>query len=165
MIEVLAAHLFSIKSRNSGNQSWIQSAVELPPFARRPPNLLPFRENGEDKYQLFEDTWIIIHGELLEAKAGTIVDGASVPRAAWWFTPPDGPHRLAAFWHDVLYSTHQLPKEVADSIFLELMLESGVPRGRARTMYLAVKWFGGPAWRKGTGVLNWAPLKFNYEMT
>lgn len=74
-------------------------------------------------------------------------DGASVPRALWWFAPPlSGRPAPAAVLHDVYYATHMVSKEVADLIFYHGMLNLGVNKVKALAMYLSVKWFGGRAW-------------------
>jgi len=76
-----------------------------------------------------------------------ITDFASVPRIFWSLIPPaTGRHAKAAVLHDWLYYTALVDKDTADKIFYRLMLEIGVPKVKALTMYLAVKYFGFEAW-------------------
>lgn len=65
-------------------------------------------------------------------------DYASVPRfpGAYWLTGNTA-HR-AAVLHDWLISEGIVPRPVADDLFLEAMLATGVPRWRARLMHAAV---------------------------
>lgn len=118
------------------------------PVGFRAPHLVPveYVKNGEalELYQLVEDYSSVIRGVRYTEKKGRLVDGASVPRLAWWWAPPDGRHRRAAFWHDVFYATGLLPKAIADEIFYELLLADRVTKSRAWIMYQAVKRFGNP---------------------
>lgn len=80
-------------------------------------------------------------------------DGASVPRAFWWYASPlSGLHAPAALFHDIYYATHILPKEVADLIFYHGMLDLGVRKAKAWAMYQSVKVGGRKAYedRKDT---------------
>ena len=84
--------------------------------------------------------------------AGEVTDGASVPRAFWWFAPKMSPMYLAAaIVHDHLYGNKGrgngfvMTREEADDLFLESMLWLGMRRWRARIMYRAVRAFG-PRW-------------------
>jgi len=85
---------------------------------------------------------------------GFLWDGASVPRVLWNMIPPWGSYSGAALVHDWLYrtrrtcasSTKTITKEEADRVFYELMLEDGVHKSRAWTMWQAVALWGGKAW-------------------
>ena len=74
-------------------------------------------------------------------------DFASVPRIFWNILPPFGLYTTAAVIHDWMYYTGVHPKKRADEIFYRLMIFYGVSGFKARIMYLAVKWFGGGAWK------------------
>lgn len=118
----------------------------------RPPNLLPVEYEGLELYQLFEN-YVTTNGNyILSEPAGLLVDGASVPRIAWSYVPPDGRHRRASFAHDVHYCRKTLPKKLADQMFYDMLIEDGVPRWRAGIMYRAVHYFGNPA----KSVLRWS---------
>ena len=89
----------------------------------------------------------------LEIPAGFESDGASVPRFFWRCVFPPGEPRalLAAFVHDYIYQTHPAgwSKQEADYTFYLLLKDQGISPVSAYLAYLGVKWFGGPAWRKG----------------
>lgn len=110
------------------------------PLKYRPPNLLPVEFEGLELYQLAEDFAYDDRIELL----GRLVDGASVPRPAWWFCPPDGRHRRSAFIHDLDYALKLRPKKEADWAFYQNLLADGVGRKQAWLMYQAVHRFGNP---------------------
>lgn len=79
-------------------------------------------------------------------------DGASVPRLAWAFMPPDGLHRAAALIHDWLYvckgrQDHRtFTRAEADWIFYQILRKSGVNIFQARTAYYAVRAGGWTYW-------------------
>jgi Protein of unknown function (DUF1353) len=62
--------------------------------------------------------------------------------------PRWGTYSGAALIHDWLYRTRPpgVTRREADRVFLELMLEDGVPLDQARLMHQAVRWFGDKAW-------------------
>jgi len=127
----------------------------------RPPNLLPVEYDGLDLYQLFEDYTYLqmgldgIYRPRTEDK-GRLLDGASVPRPAWSFMPPDGRHRRSAFAHDLDYGLKLLPKRLADLEFRRRLLEDGVSKARVFITYNMVKSFGDP--RKSA--LRWSNLLY-----
>lgn len=86
-------------------------------------------------------------GHELDAPAGFVSDGASIPRAAWSLVggPWDGKYRNAAVVHDVGCVTHKYPSKVTHRLFYEAMIDSGVANTLALTMYYAVI-VGGPSW-------------------
>lgn len=118
-----------------------RAGVLMDQLAFRAPNLLPVEYAGLDLYQLAEDYF---YDDRVEKK-GRLVDGASVPRAAWWFCPPDGRHRRAAFIHDLDYALKLRPKKEADLAFYHNLLADGVGKKRAWLMYQAVHRFGDPS--------------------
>ena len=85
--------------------------------------------------------------------AGFSSDGASVPRFFWRLVFPPGDHRAirGAFVHDWLYRTHPdgWTREMADMLFLELLIRGGVPKISAVLAWLGVRLFGGRAWKQG----------------
>jgi hypothetical protein len=107
------------------------------------------------------DVWYLDQPYTRETSIGTVRvsmgfkwDGASVPRVLWNIIPPWGSYSGAALVHDWLYRRHRLrsvtnreiTKEEADRVFYELMLEDGVWKIRAYTMWLAVALCGRKAW-------------------
>lgn len=79
---------------------------------------------------------------------GTVTDFASVPRiplAYWLFA---GVGQAAAAVHDWMYRVDtNVPRDVADNIFLEAMEACGVPAWRRHPIYWAVRAFGGSRYR------------------
>ena len=78
---------------------------------------------------------------------GFETDFASIPRiplAYWLFA---GVGQAAAVVHDALYGEGQVPRKVADDIFLEAMEACGVSAWRRWPMYWAVRTFGASRYR------------------
>lgn len=116
----------------------------LPTFPRR----LRVEEIDDSHWRLLEDFAYdsAVAGARIIVPAGFVTDFASVPRVpvAYWLAG-DTAH-AAAVIHDYLYTTGLLSKAVADSIFYEAMVASGISRWRAYPMYLGVRFGGGIAW-------------------
>jgi hypothetical protein len=115
------------------------------------PVLLPIKYEGKERYQSVRD-WTF---ETEKVPSGIVVDGASVPRIAWIFMPPDGLQRAAALGHDYFYihrgvmpSGRVVTREEADFFFLEYMLKGGVSPRRASIAYNAVRGFGWREWNR-----------------
>lgn len=60
-------------------------------------------------------------GQVINVPVGATSDGASTPREIWSFIPPFGTYWMAAFLHDYLYRSTDLPKDVCDSLLEEAM--------------------------------------------
>lgn len=72
-------------------------------------------------------------------------DGASVPRAVWWFMPPAGEAFYPSLVHDYLYEygyTLSISKKEADLIFKQLCKDYQVGGVRRYLAHKAVSWFG-----------------------
>jgi len=84
------------------------------------------------------------HGEVWDAPAGSIVDGASLPRYLWSIMggPFEGQYRNASVLHDVSYDRHNRPWQDCDRMFYNAMRCSGVDVVEAKTMYYALFKFG-----------------------
>lgn len=91
----------------------------------------------------FEDDNGIIWG----AKAGAIIDGASIPKYLWSIVgdPFIGDYRRASVIHDVHCKAQVKTHEAVHRMFYDLMIADGVDKGKAGRMYWAVKTFG-PKW-------------------
>lgn len=87
-------------------------------------------------------------GDRWDAPVGSVVDGASIPRAAWTIIggPYEGPYRNASVLHDVACVEKVRPSASVHRMFYEAMIDSGVSQLRAKVMYAAV-YHGGPRWR------------------
>lgn len=82
------------------------------------------------------------------APKGSLVDGASIPRALWWSGGPyEGQYREASVVHD--FYCAETPKtekwRAVHRMFYDAMLTSGVTKARALIMYGAV-YRHGPRW-------------------
>jgi len=60
-------------------------------------------------------------GVIITVPVGATSDGASTPREIWSFIPPFGTYWMAAFLHDYLYRSTNIPKDVCDSLLREAM--------------------------------------------
>lgn len=75
-------------------------------------------------------------------------DGASIPIGMRWLFPHGGAKFPASCFHDWGYRKQEITKEIADREFLNIMLENGVSKWRAYSMYQAVRICGHFAWKK-----------------
>lgn len=92
------------------------------------------------------------------APAGFCTDFASLPRGLWNIFPKRGKQDKAAVLHDAAYrgalvtiagDRMHLVKGLADDLFLEAMVASGVGAFTRTAFYRAVVWFGGRAYANG----------------
>lgn len=81
--------------------------------------------------------------------AGTVVDGASIPRPLWSLVggPWDGDYTDASIVHDYYCSTRSRGHKSVHETFFYAMLTSGVAVKKAKIMYYAVSRFG-PRWER-----------------
>lgn len=86
-------------------------------------------------------------GHRWHAPAGSIIDGASIPKPAWSFIggPFEGQYRNASVIHDVACVKKSRPWKATHRAFYTGMLASGVSPTKAKVMYAAVYHFG-PRW-------------------
>ena len=89
--------------------------------------------------------------EMIIVSEGFETDGASIPKVFWSVigSPLLGRYRNAAVLHDYLYATNLFDKKRCDDLFLEAMGVLGVQLWKRRTMYRAVRMFGGRPYKKG----------------
>jgi Protein of unknown function (DUF1353) len=80
------------------------------------------------------------NGVVWDAPAGSIVDGASIPRYLWSILggPFEGQYRNASVLHDVAYGEKKRPWRDCDRMFYYAMRCSGVNAIEAKTMFYAV---------------------------
>jgi hypothetical protein len=108
---------------------------------------------GDDRFWILGDPLIVEveGGERIEVPVGFTTDGASVPG---WAQPLTGwdpwadPQRWAGVAHDWLYTQRGVSKEHADDVFRAVLRAEGANAFKREAMYLAVKLFGGPAYRE-----------------
>lgn len=84
------------------------------------------------------------NGTVWTAPAGSVIDGASIPRALWTFMggPFEGKYRNASVLHDVAYDQKNRPPAECDRMFYNAMRCSGVGAVEAKTMYYSLLRFG-----------------------
>lgn len=87
-------------------------------------------------------------GTLVIVPIGFVTDFASVPRAPFTYWLFGGVGDEAAVIHDWLYDGGTVPRKVADAVYREALLASGVSSWRAAAMWAAVRALGGSRYRK-----------------
>ncbi len=118
-------------------------------------NDLIVRSHNETKWQLTEEFKFYFEEngskEYITVTKGFITDFASVPRILWSILPPTGRYTKAAVLHDFLYSNKSntnFTRKQCDKMFLQAMEILGVKKWVRRTIYRAVRIFGGNYFRK-----------------
>ncbi|MFL6543368.1 MAG: DUF1353 domain-containing protein [Chthoniobacterales bacterium] len=103
-----------------------------------------WNSDGRTMTLLNELRYVDPKGETWIAPAGSVVDGASIPRPLWPFMggPFEGRYRNASVLHDVSYDKKNRPPEECDRMFYNAMRCSGVSASEAKTMYWALLHFG-----------------------
>jgi hypothetical protein len=87
----------------------------------------------------------IYENGIVKIPGGFVCDLNSMPRFLWWAsTPTDYPEAGAV--HDFLYD-QQVPRDIADDVYLELLIASGMGGARAKTRHKALRLFGWSAYR------------------
>ena len=100
--------------------------------------------DGRTMTLLNEFRYVDPKGEVWTAPAGTVVDGASIPRSLWSIMggPFEGRYRNASVLHDVSYDRQNRPWQECDRMFYNACRCSGVGAVEAGTMYYALVKFG-----------------------
>jgi hypothetical protein len=93
--------------------------------------------------------YIAPDGEVWEAPAGLVTDGASIPWPLWSVIggPFSGEYRNAAVIHDYYCEARSRPWRNVHKAFFLASLAGGTPDKKAKLMYFAVYRFG-PRWEK-----------------
>ena len=136
---------------SSGNQPRFDGKMILEDVADKYVNVPG--DIGHTEFKLLVSySFIDKTGRKWTAPAGTVVNGASIPQAAWSIIggPWAGRHRNAAVVHD--YHCQELVEDskTVHRIFYEGLIANGVKISKAKIMYYAVL-VGGPRWTKGAG--------------
>lgn len=97
-----------------------------------------------------------------DVPAGSVVDGASIPKIAWSIVggPFEGLYRNASVIHDVACEEKKQRWQDVHAVFHEAMLESGVGKIKAEVMYAAVYHFG-PRWEERVVLQNVTEAELN----
>ena len=82
--------------------------------------------------------------------AGTITDGASIPRFLWGILghPRDTDIGQPAALHDTLYRRGYITRKRADELLAESMETLGASATKRALVYAGVRMFGGVIWKK-----------------
>lgn len=75
--------------------------------------------------------------------AGFVTDLASVPRIPIAYLLAGGTSNEASVVHDFIYSTHPVPRNIADAVLREASAVTGVPAWRRWLMWVGVRIGGG----------------------
>ncbi|QBJ80495.1 DUF1353 domain-containing protein [Aquitalea sp. USM4] len=109
----------------------------------------------EDATNIDDGQWIVaapfiyqsdVAGQTFTVPVGFQTDLASVPRLPIVFLLTGDTSREAAVVHDYLYSTHIVPRNVADAVLREASAVTQVPPWRRWLMWAGVRAFGGSHW-------------------
>lgn len=103
-------------------------------------------EDGEGM-RLLENFNFIDGDWIWKCPAGSVVNGASIPRFFWRIigSPMRGKYRFATIPHDVHCDLRQRPSAQVHAMFYRAMRAAGVGRFKAWVMWAAVRYFG-PRW-------------------
>ena len=106
--------------------------------------ILKWNPDGRTMTVMSELSYTDPHGVIWDAPAGSVTDGASIPRYLWSLIggPFEGQYRNASVLHDVAYEKHNRPWQDCDRMFYYAMRCSGVNAAQAKTMYYALYKFG-----------------------
>jgi hypothetical protein len=126
----------------SGIEQTVPGATKWGYYSGEP--ITKWNPDGRTMTLLTELRYTDPHGEVWVAPAGSVVDGASIPRYLWSIMggPFEGQYRNASVLHDVAYEKHQRPWHDCDRMFYYAMRCSGVSGVEAKTMYYALYKFG-----------------------
>lgn len=99
--------------------------------------------SGSDRdMRLLEDFWFADpSGKRWLAPAGSIINGASIPRPLWSTvgSPYTDDYRRASVVHDVACDDPSVPRKAADVMFFHACRAGGCSPAKARTLYAGVR--------------------------
>lgn len=99
--------------------------------------------SGRPGLRLLKRVTLFTNGDSLHFEKHHVWNGASIPRAFWWFIgkPTDPKFVVASLYHDRMYEL-RLDRDKADTVFRKLLDKSGVNGRRVALMWAAVRVFG-----------------------
>jgi hypothetical protein len=116
-------------------------------------------DKGSDRdMRLLEDFWYLDpDNRRWDARAGTVINGASIPRTLWSTvgSPYTGDYRRAALVHDAAVGAEGVLRADADAMFYFACLAGGCTLLQAKMLYAGVR-LG--AWATATQVLAMDPV-------
>lgn len=114
-------------------------------------------EQLDDKYFKLIDDLVFIsekHNLKIRVPAGFVSDGPSVPRAPLLYLFFGHVGKRAAVIHDWLYRNALVPRDVADSIYKEALIDSKKGKNVAFWMHLGVRLGGASEFGSRPGCLD-----------
>ncbi len=143
---LLAATLLLGCASRRPTPSWREAATQDHPwgyYSGGPPTTR-WNPDGRSMTLVTEIRYTDPNGAVWVAPAGSVVDGASIPRSLWSFMggPFEGKYRTASILHDVSYDQQDRPPKDCDRMFYHAMRCSGVSAVEAKTMYYSLLRFG-----------------------
>ena len=144
--------------------SWREAATQSHPWGYYIGEVVTrWNPDGRSMTLLRELRYTDPHGLVWIAPAGSVVNGASIPRSLWSFMggPFEGKYRNASVLHDVSYDKKGRPPQECDRMFYDAMRCSGVSAVEAKTMYYALCRFG---WHWKFAVKRAKPVKVGHKM-
>ncbi len=112
--------------------------------------IVRFSSDYRDLLELVNDYECNYFGTQIKVPRTFCFDGASIPSVAWQIvgTPFQPRFIRASLVHDWLYYVHlpNVNQEIADNIFYHMLVEDGVSRFNAGTMFNAVRTAGSFFW-------------------
>lgn len=112
-----------------------------------------YRQVSNTRIELTQPYCVTTSLAVISIAEGFECDGASIPQVAWGLLglqPLSGVLLRGAVVHDALYAAELLPRDQADTILRELILQDGCEPRKAETVYNAVRDFGGLVWARHT---------------
>lgn len=131
-------------------------AVQIEESALPPPVLT--YDTGTRRWRLESDYSYRGNGVTITVPDGFQFDLSSIPRPLWWLIAPFELSISAPLLHDFLYQSggnaphaiepdKEYTRSDTDALFKRIMEQEGVAGWRRGAAYLAVRVFGGFAWR------------------
>ncbi len=139
--------------------SWREAATQSHPWGYYTGTpVTQWNPDGRTMTLLRELRYTDPQGAVWVAPAGSVVDGASIPRSLWSFMggPFEGKYRNASVLHDVAYTEKNRPPQDCDRMFYNAMRCSGVSALEAKTMYYSLLRFG---WHWDFAIKRAKPVK------
>lgn len=111
--------------------------------------ILEFFPETEERtwyFKVYEEFTVVWGERSYTVPKGFETDLASIPQLFQNMIPLVGNHVQAAILHDWCYTDGVLPKDEADTLFIDMMKFLGVSWWQRRIMYRAVRLFGGSSY-------------------
>ena len=145
LFAVALALSFLLGCASSKSVSWREGATQSHPWGYYSGSpVTSWNPDGRSMTLLQELRYTDPNWVIWIAPAGSVVDGASIPRSLWSLMggPFEGRYRNASVLHDVSYDQKDRPPEDCDRMFYNAMRCSGVGAVEAKTMYYSLLRFG-----------------------